>query len=253
MRLLRAEFAKLYTVRVTWVLTLIGLGLVAMTTALFTLVEDIVGPFYGTSDDVARAIDQIGGTSIIVLVVGLLMMSSEFRYGTAGRTLQITPQRSRVLTAKVAAAVVYAVAFYVASLPLVAAVLAFAGLRSGTAVVWWGPEVATALWHGPLGLALTAALGVAIGALLRSQVLAVTVTLLWLFVVENMVNVFLPHVARWLPFQALNAVFLSDDALAGAPAGVIQPLAPTLGLAVFVGYVVAALALAAVLMRLRDI
>ena len=39
----------------------------------------------------------VGLTVGAVLVIGLLAMTTEFRHGTIGRTLQFTPSRTRVV------------------------------------------------------------------------------------------------------------------------------------------------------------
>jgi ABC-2 type transport system permease protein len=252
MRTYLAELRKLRTVRTTWVLTGIGWALVVLTSAT-ALFSEALGPaFTGADQDIADAIAQIGGNAIIVLVVALLAMTTEFRHGTIGRTLQITPSRSRVLVAKLAAGVTYALAFFVTGLVIVVLLVGVAGLTRDVALA---PGAATvrALWQGPVGLGLNAMLGVAVGALIRSQVVAITVTLVWLFVVENLVAALRPSIGRWLPFQALSSLFIPRDALpAGADAGVTL-LDPPVALAAFLGYVAAAAVAAGVLLRTRDV
>lgn len=252
MRLLAAELRKWWTVRTTWVLTLLGWALVALTTAAGLFSELAGTPFTGSDPEVAQAVGQIGANAMIVLVVALLAMTTEFRHGTIGRTFQITPSRTRVLAAKLTAGVVYALAFFLTSLVVVAALVLLAAAVHGGGVAVGG-ETATALWQGPLGLALNAVLGVAVGALIRSQVVAITLTLVWLFIVENLVTALRPAVGRWLPFQALNALFLPQEALQAAPEGAVLPLAPASALAAFLAYVAVATAAAAVLLRTRDV
>ena len=252
MGLVAAEVRKLRTVRTTWVLTVFGLLLVAVSVAFFLFEEQLSGPFLGTDAQIGAAIDQIGGNSVIVLVVGLLVMTTEFRHGTIGRTLQITPRRSLVLASKLGVGVAYAFAFFVAGLALVVAAVLLAGVLRDVGLEI-GANSVRALWHGALGLALTAIFGVALGALIRSQVVAVAVTLVWVFVAENLINAFVPGLGRWLPFQALQAVFLSDEVLATMPEGMLSPLAPTAALTVFLGYVAVASLAALAALRYRDV
>jgi ABC-2 type transport system permease protein len=84
-------------------------------------------------------------------------------------------------------------------------------------------------------------------------VVAITLTLVWVFIVENLVRAFLPSVGRWLPLQAQQAVFVSQEVRDSVPEGALDLLEPAVGLAVFLGYVVVALAAAAVLLRVRDV
>jgi ABC-2 type transport system permease protein len=246
--ILAAELRKLTSVRTTWIITGVGLALVAAGAGFFLFEEEFSGPFEGTDGQLAAAIDQIGGMSPIVLVIGLLAMTTEFRHGTIGRTLQFTPSRTTVVGAKLAIGTAYGVLFFVLGLVVVALLVAVTGQ-----VPTVGGETWASLWQGPVGLALTAMFGVALGALLRNQVVAVAVALIYLFIGETLVNQFFPEVARWMPFQALNAVFLSEESMAGMPEGMLAPLEPLVGLAVFVGYVLAFSVAAIVLMRERDV
>jgi hypothetical protein len=76
----RSELRKLTTVRTTTVLTLAGWALLVLGSAFLifsngrsteTGMPTFGGAFTGSSAEVAGVIDQIGGSSIIVLVVGL--------------------------------------------------------------------------------------------------------------------------------------------------------------------------------------
>jgi ABC-2 type transport system permease protein len=254
MDLIAAEIRKLWTVRTTWIVTAVGWGLVALGVAVILfLAPTFTGEFAftGTDGELAALIGQIGGATVIVLVVALLAMTTEFRHGTIGRTLQLVPGRTRVLVAKVVAGVLYSLAFFATSL-VVVAVLAWLGGRVHGVPLDVGEEVARGLWEGPAALALTAVLGVAVGALLRSQVLAITVTLVWVMVVESLVAALVPRVGRWLPFQTLNALFVTEDLAAGGPTP-LDPIAPELALPVFFGYVLLAAIPAVLLLRYRDV
>lgn len=250
--LIAAEVRKLRTVRTTWVLTLLGWGLVALSTSVFLFVEEVGGRFDGTDGEVAAAVGQVGSNSVIILIVAILLVTTEFRHGTIGRTLQLTPSRTRVLAAKLAGGVLYALAFFVSGLVVVAVVVAIAGAVQDVPVDV-GSETLRALWQGPVGLALSALLGVAVGALLRSQVVTITVMLVWLFIAETLVNGLAPGIGRWLPFQALNSLFVSEEMLAGMPEGRMLPLEPPVALLTFLAYVLVATVAAGVLLRTRDV
>ena len=117
----------------------------------------------------------------------------------------------------------------------------------------FGELTQEALWQGPVGLVLMTVFGVALGALLRSQVVAVALSLVHFFIIESLFVQFLPEVGQWLPFQALNALFSSQET--AAMAGDLAPtvLDPLAGLAVFVGYTLVAATAAVMLMRTRDV
>jgi ABC-2 type transport system permease protein len=250
--LIGAEIRKLWSIRTTWVLTAFGLVLVGLQTAFLLFESELTGRFTGTEGEVAALADQPGAASFMVLVVALLAITNEFRHGTIGRSLQVEPSRTRLLVAKLTVAALYGLVFFVAGLLLVAALLGLAVAIEGVTPEF-GDQLVTSLWQGPVGLVLTAVLGVAVGALLRSQVLAVTISLVWIFLVENLILSLAPQVARWLPFQALQAVFVSEETMRNVPEGFMNPLDPLVGLSLFLGYVVAFTVFAGVLLRTRDV
>lgn len=254
MNLLAAELRKLTTVRTTWAVTAVGAVLVGVSASIYTFATELTGPFTGSAEDVATTVSQIGGNSVIVLVVGILAVTTEFRYGTIGRTLQLTPSRTRMMVAKLAAGGIYGVAFTALGLVVVAVLVAIAGAVNGVGLTVDGAS-GTALWEVLVGMVLTALLGVAVGALLRNQVLAIVLALVWVFVLENLFLALLPDVARWLPFQALQGVFTDPSAFSGAEGQMMamDPLEPATALTVFLGYVVVATVAAVASMRYRDV
>lgn len=255
MRLFNAELRKLRTVRTTWVLTIIGAAFVLLLASLTLFLDPMTmaaADFGGTDLEIAAIMDQIGQASVFVLVVAILAMTTEFRHGTIGRTLQITPSRTRVLLGKFAASSVYAILFWVATLVVVAVLLLIAAGSAGVSLDL-GSQVTQQLWQGPLALLLTAVFGVALGALIRNQVVAITVTLVWFMMLESLIGWQAPAVGRYLPFTAMTSVFMSPETLQNVPEGMVQPLEPMTALLVFLAYVVAASAGALALLRYRDV
>jgi ABC-2 type transport system permease protein len=248
--LIAAEVKKLTSVRSTWILTVIGWLLTA--TSALAVVFGAFEPFAGTEQQVSDAFASAGSNSAIVLVVGLLAMTTEFRHGTVGRTLQITPSRTRILLAKLAAGVLYAVVFFLGALVVIAAIVGIAALVQGVGLSFDGRTFEVS-WQGLVGSILTVMLGVAFGALVRAQVVAIVVALVWIFIVENLFAALLPDVGRWLPFQALNGLFIPRSALDQMPDGAFVPLAGLTALVVFTAYVVVFTAGSAVLLRVRDV
>lgn len=254
-RLFAAELRKLTTVRANWLLTLVGLGFIGLFGALglFLNIVELGGGFEGRSEQVAEAVMTIGSNSAFVLVVGILLITTEFRHGTMGRTLQLTPSRSRVLLAKLGAGAAYGVAFFAVALVMVAGLVLLAVAVRGVGLTIGG-EVWTAVWQGLVGLALTAVFGVAFGALLRAQVVAITIGLIWIFAIESLFVFFLPRIGSWMPFHALNSMFVSEAARESMPPELpIIYHEPLVGLSIFLGYVAVFTLAAAVLLRHRDV
>lgn len=248
MSLIVAEVRKLTTVWTTAILTLVGVALAGTAGTFFVFESEFSGEFLGQDAQIAAIIDQVGGVAIIAMVVGLLSVTTEFRHQTIGRTFQLVPSRTRVVVTKMLVGAVYGVVFFALGVLPLLGVLLLSGHE-----LEFGQLTRAALWQGPVGLALMTVFGVALGALLRSQVVAVALALVHFFLVESLFVQFLPEVGQYLPFQALDALFSSEQttAMAGDMAPLV--LAPLTGLAVFLGYVALAAAAAVTLMRTRDV
>jgi ABC-2 type transport system permease protein len=242
-RLAGAEILKLRTVRSTWILVGSALGLVALGVSLTIGLHEDGTSF--TERDVADLFSTAGFVILIWLILGVLAFTGEFRHGTAAQTFIVTPRRERVLAAKLSA---YALA------GLLGAVLAL-GLAAAIALPWLAVlDVNVDLGDRDLRVvvlgvcaqaALWAALGVAVGAIVRNQVGAVVGVLVWLFVVEPLVFGLYPKVGKFLVGPASDAFAQpgpSDDALSRAAGALVS-----------VGWLAALIVLAAVLLRRRDV
>jgi ABC-2 type transport system permease protein len=207
-RLVNAELLKLRTVRTTAVV----LALTVATTALImTAVMLIAGRPGQPAVDAGVLPDLVvvakGPLVIFALILGVLGMSGEFRFGTATPTFLVTPNRGRVVAAKVIANALAGAALAAVS-ALVALAMGLPWLRAkGVAVGIFDADVGARL----LGLAATSALhavlGVGLAALVRNQIVAVAAGLLWMRV-EDLLPAVLnrPGLGRWLPEGAAAAL-----------------------------------------------
>jgi ABC-2 type transport system permease protein len=207
-RLVRAELLKLRTTRTT-------AGLFALTVATTALIMTGVMLLAGRPGQ--PAIESVvvpdlivvakGPLVIFALILGVLGMSGEFRFGTATPTFLVTPNRGRVVAAKVVANALAGAALAAAS-AVVALAMGLPWLRAkGVDVAVFDADVGTRL----LGLAATSALhavlGVGLAALIRNQVVAMVAGLLWMRV-EGLIPDVLqrPGLGRWLPEGAASAL-----------------------------------------------
>jgi hypothetical protein len=139
-------------------------------------------------------IDAVGRGALVALLLGVLVVTLEFRHQTAGPTLLQTPNRIRLVVAKAAASSLVGLALGMAALLIVLGI----GMVSGAV----RPELVNSdIALRVLGLALTyplyALLGVAVGALLtRNQPFAVIVPVVWLLAVEGLAMSALPRPAN---------------------------------------------------------
>ncbi len=186
------------------------------------------------------------GTSaaLVAALIGVMAITSEFRHGTIRPTFVVTPQRSRVITAKVLASLLMGVLFGLAAIGLSFgigyAILAGRGIPlalSTTDVVWLvlGTPVLTAAW---------AALGVGLGAIVRNQVFAVIGLILWAMIIDNLLRSLVPSIGGYTPSGASAAIIAdpTDYVLSAGAGGVL-----------LLGYVAVVIAAGALLVGRRDV
>jgi ABC-2 type transport system permease protein len=241
---LRSELLKIRTTRTVAAFLVAAVAL--------TLLSVLVEGFSAQLDELAgedmqrTLIGDYGASNAVLLAAfaGLILVTSEFRYGTIRPTLLFEPRRRVFLAAKLAAAALMGLLFGV-----VCVVLSFGAGFAVLAVrdvdVELTPAHTSVLLGGPvLASALTAMLGVAIGALIRNQVGAIVTLIVYALVVEALLFATLPSVGRYLPAAA-------GSALGGLPDENL--LAPGVAAAVLVAWTFAFVAAATVRTDRSDI
>jgi ABC-type transport system involved in multi-copper enzyme maturation permease subunit len=244
---LRSELLKQRTTRTILLLPLWMTGLIALIVLLHVFSLDIP-----TLSQRGGQLKIVGwGTSIGALFAGLLgamSITAELRHGTIRPTLLATPNRSRVITAKVLASALGGIAIGLLA-EAFAAGLESAGLATrGITIALTAGDYAQLLAGGALAAALFAAIGVGIGALIRNQVGAVVGLCVWLLLIETTLIGNVPSAGKFAP-----------GATAGALAGAIQTqstanlLAPALGALLLAAYAAAAASAGLLMTNRRDI
>jgi ABC-2 type transport system permease protein len=242
-RLVHSELLKLRTTRTARVLlTLAAAGTAALIAIVLLLAGQPGQPALGP--DALRQLVLVPAQplTLAALVLGVLGMAGEFRHGTATSTFLVTPRRGRVVAAKLAAAAVTGLAMSLASSAAVLAV-GLPWLRvKGIEVAVADPGVAARVAGLAAAVALYAVLGTGLGALLRNQVAAVVVGLLWWSQgVERVLTGILhqPGLERWLPMGAASALTAPGDGTLPMWAGALVFAAYGFGLALLGGRLVA--------------
>jgi ABC-2 type transport system permease protein len=207
-RLIRAELAKLRTTRTTPVL-LAAMVAFAVVTVAYNL--SIAGSQGNPPLDTDSLRQLIASPSRVVsgaaLLVGILALTSEFRHQTITQTLLVTPDRGRVVAAKLAAGILIGLAFGAAATAAVLTV-GLPWLTAKGVPIHLTGAVGRMVAGVLAAAALSGLLGVAVAALVRNQVAAVVGALLWFLVVEGILPVVLraPTLPRWLPGGAAAAL-----------------------------------------------
>jgi ABC-2 type transport system permease protein len=210
--LVRSELLKVRTTRGGWAFLIISVVLVGAAGAAET----------GSAEDAERSllpfqldlVESAGIAAILALILGITMVTREFRHGTITPTLLVEARRERMLAAKALAGGLAGAFLGLLGLVAVAAVglpwlaLVDAELHLGGQV---GKRAAATL----LGVVLFALIGLAIGAVVHSQVAALVGTLIWIFLAETLLLGLLgvldwDGAGKYLPFQALEGADGAD-------------------------------------------
>lgn len=176
-------------------------------------------------------VDLIGISSLLAIILGITIVTTEFRHGTITPTLLATPGRERVLAGKAIAGVLIAILFAAMAIIVVLVVASIYTSIDGGQLELADSEVVKRAATNVLGVVLWLLMGLAIGSVVHSQVAALVGTLVWLFLVETLlVGLFslldIDAVQEYLPFRALDGADGTggDNLLSYGPA-----LAVTLG------------------------
>src|SRR3954468_15871279 len=209
--LIRAEILRLGTARTVWWYLLGTIGCVPVGCGAAVARAGAAGYAPLDSTDGVRAVFASASAGGIMLVLlGVQLMAGEFQHRTAVATFLVTPDRRRVLAAKLAAATLIGAAIGAACSLLTLAIAIPVLEQRGVDVAASGGSVAGVLAGCLAGTAISGLVGVGIGALVRSQTLAIVATLAWVFLVESMLIAFAPEVGRWLPGGAASALAGTD-------------------------------------------
>jgi ABC-2 type transport system permease protein len=223
--LVSAEFLKLRTTRTAYgflaAIVLLTLAVVAANSANVDL---------RTKEDLEEALSGAGIAAALLLVLGIVATTGEHRHGTITSSLLASPDRRRLVGAKVIAYLLTGALLGIAAvLATFAVAVPWLSARDAPLDLLDAGDYLGLFVEGVAVSALSGAVGVGIGAIVRNQVAAVVGTLVYLFVLEPVIGVVSSDVAAY-------TIGGSQSALTAAP--VEDALNPLVG-----GLVLAAWAL----------
>jgi ABC-2 type transport system permease protein len=234
----RSELLKIRSTRTT-----IGivLGMVALV-LLFSLLSGLLtkAPDLTTVEN-QRGVLGIGSLAgVFSAIAGIILVTSEYRFGTIRPTFLFSPKRSQVVSAKVVAGLLAGLVFglvgeglgfLIGWVILSARGIPYALDTGETTLLLLGTFAGVALWG---------VIGVGLGAIVRSQVGAIIGLLAWGFIAENLLYAFVPSVGRFAPVHAGDSFTgLTTGHHLGAAAGGFVLLAWAVVLALAGGVLVA--------------
>ena len=199
-RLVRAEFLKLRTTQVWFWLLLASLAVAAIT---------VIGPIAGNdvhnSGDVADTLTGAATAYLPVFVLGVLGITTEFRYQTITPTVLATPSRWAIVTAKMITYLFVGVA-YSALCVLVQLAIAVPWLSAKNIDVTFGSNhVPQALVSVFAVVVLFGIIGIGVGALIKNQIVAVTVGIILMQVVNPLIAA-IPKVRAAFPYTPFGGL-----------------------------------------------
>jgi hypothetical protein len=227
-RLVRAELVKLRTTQVWLWLLLAVLGIAVLVVLGGFLSSDGVT----TENDVPDVFASANNASIAVFVLGVLGVTTEFRYQTITPTVLVTPSRWTLITAKMIAYAILGMA-YALSVIIVQLAMTLPWLAArGISFDLGDPDLRRSIFGLFLVLALYGIVGLGVGALLRNQIVAVTVGVIFLLILQNLLLA-IPGVRQgWAYTPAGATVSILYSAADASPDSSITLLGPLGGVGV---------------------
>ncbi|MET8719001.1 ABC transporter permease [Streptomyces misionensis] len=254
-RVLASEWAKLWSLRSTWITLALGLlflvvfGVIAASRYTSMTGSPRMDRDFARSTALSLSLFGANFAQLALGVLGVLVTAGEYSTGMIRSTMAAVPRRLPVLWCK--AAVYGLVALVVGTVGAWIAFLVGSRIVAGTpaALTLGHPGVVRGLLGAGLYLGLVGVIGAALGALLRSVAGGISVLVAVFMLVPGLASL-LPNswqadLTPYLPSNAGQAMYaLTHDA---------TTLAPGTGLLVFLGWTALALAGAAYRLRRGDV
>jgi ABC-type transport system involved in multi-copper enzyme maturation permease subunit len=238
-----SEFRKLATTRSIYAM-LAGLAGVAGVGVVAIVTDSGAGDLLAPLERQAFLHVSLAIAPLFGLLLGLRSFTDEFRYGSIVPTLLASPDRRRVLGAKLVATAGGGIALSLAATAVTIAVGVPLLMTKGVEVTWSAPALAEVVGRLVGATVLWTAIGVGLGLAVRHQVAAIAGALVWLLAAEGILSGLVPNVAKYFPGAAGFAIVGINAA---------DLLTPALGAVLLGAYAVVAVAAGDVLMQRRDI
>lgn len=231
--LIRAEFRKLVTTQVWFWMLLLCLGLAVLGVVATILSQNNDATLAVHVRDVMVAPSR-ADTYIPLFVLGVLSVTTEYRYQTITPTVLATPSRWMLISAKL---ITYAVVGVLYALGCVALqlLIALPWLSAQNVHVSLSDQ-AGALLAVFAVLALFALVGLGTGALLRNQIVAVTVGVIFLLAITPLLLIIpgVKHVYPFLPTGAVDSIITDPHDTQARVINGVHLISPAAGIVVLV-------------------
>jgi ABC-2 type transport system permease protein len=215
---LRAELRRITTTKLWWIVLIsifvLSAGYAALPAAV-ALLQSGAGvassPF--TDPGIIRSIYNGGNvlSRILAMVVGIVAIGSEYRYGTVAASYLATPRRVRMVLGRTGALLIFGVIYGITSVAAGMLVAIPFVLTNNGSLLLDQTETWRSIILGVCSIALWTLIGMGIGILIKNLLVALVVGVILGFLVEPIVSVVF-FFKRWeqllnlMPSGATNAM-----------------------------------------------
>lgn len=204
-RQVRVEFRKSYDTRAgMWML--IAIGIVVSIVELFVLVVTLVQDSRVWFSDFAMI--GFGVTSLLLPVLAIMLVTSEWSQRGAMVSFALEPRRVRVVLAKWVVAIVWVAVTMVAMVVVAAVLTTICSLVHPESTQWTGSSGdAPSFWLSAVDQVLTMTIGFAFGALLLNTPAAIVLFFVYWYALPGVmallgaIRPWIDHVLSWLNFR----------------------------------------------------
>lgn len=205
-RAIRVELLKLRTTRLPIGLLAAAVGLDALLASVLASQAGTAGsptvPSLATSAGLQLVAASTGFSLLIAMVCGVIITAGEYRSLTITDTYLQNPHRALVLAAKVLTALIAGAAIGVISATITTGIaFAFVAAR-GLPVVIPATTILGFIAGDTLAAGLLAAVGAAMGSLVRNLIVAIVFVFVWSYGLEQIIIGVSRSTASYLPYTA---------------------------------------------------
>jgi len=209
--LLRAEWRKVTTIKLWWGMLLGAMALTALGVVAQIASNGVRGSVAlpvsaaATQKDIASSASS---AYLFSIVVGIILVTTEFRHFTSRPTFLIEPRRGRVIVAKMLISAVVGVVYGVVCAATAVAIMVPWLAAKGVTILWISGGVLESLSSAIVVIAIFAVVGIGAGVLVRNQIAAVIAALAYLFVIEPLIQIIpvIKNAYPYLPGAAATAI-----------------------------------------------
>ncbi len=214
MALFKSELRKVLYARANWGLLFaaVFLAVIGVVTTPFVLDSAPAGIQIGV--DTVDGVDAVYANAIsgyvMAIIIGVMLMAGEYRHGTAVATFLTRPKREVVLFAKLGIAalvgsILMLISTWASILAGMAVLTVFEDAVSPSSDIFINLTLAAVVSGAVLGI-----IGVSIGALLKSQIMGIVFSLIYLFIIDPLLLVLFVEAGKYLPSGLITAMLAID-------------------------------------------